>query len=73
MICDEKNETYALIRASTHVVRQTSTIMWVTHEDTGLNSGKSSTCKSGASATAKSIIHNLATLAIGQYRAANAF
>lgn len=54
----------ALSSTSSDVVRETSTVVWVAHEDSSLNSSESISGKSSSGATAKSIVHNLSTLGV---------
>lgn len=56
--------TYALIRASANVVWQTGAVVWVAHEDGGLDGGESSTGEGTASSAAEGVVHDLTTLSI---------
>jgi hypothetical protein len=57
-----KLSTYALSCACADVVGETSTVVWVTHEDGGLDGSESVTSESCTSTSAKGVVHNLTTL-----------
>lgn len=54
--------TYALGSASADVVRKAGAVVWVAHEDGGLDSVESVASKSGTCTTAECVVHDLATL-----------